>query len=67
MVEYLKQPCVTRPNFIKTLLRISCMVSCRICGKDLENEIPFDHMKDHDKSGEIPHIRDESEQYEKRD
>ena len=43
------------------------MVSCRICGKDLENEIPFDHMKDHDESGEIPHIRDESEQYEKRD
>ena len=43
------------------------MVSCRICGKDLDNEIPADHMSDHDKCGEIPHTRNRSVEYNKRD
>ncbi|HEY3525526.1 MAG TPA: hypothetical protein VGK47_04970 [Nitrososphaeraceae archaeon] len=43
------------------------MVSCRICGKDLDNEIPADHMSDHDKRGEIPHTRNRSVEYNKRD
>jgi hypothetical protein len=33
------------------------MVSCRICSKNLDKEIASDHMKDHDKKGEIPLIR----------
>lgn len=33
------------------------MVSCRICSKNLDKEIASDHMKDHDKRGEIPLIR----------
>jgi hypothetical protein len=35
------------------------MVSCRICGKNLDTESAGDHMKDHDKRGEIPHIHNE--------
>jgi hypothetical protein len=30
-------------------------VSCRICGKNLDNENAISHMKQHDKKGEIPH------------
>jgi BED zinc finger len=30
-------------------------VSCRICGKNLDNENASSHMKQHDKKGEIPH------------
>jgi hypothetical protein len=52
---------------IKRPLHSSNMVSCRICGKDLDNEIPADHMSDHDKRGEIPHIRNRSVEYNKRD
>ncbi len=43
------------------------MVSCRICGKDLDNEIPADHMSDHDRRGEIPHIRNRSIEYNRGD
>jgi hypothetical protein len=48
---------------IKRPLHISNMVSCRICGRDLDKEIPADHMRDHDKRGEIPHIRNRSSDY----
>ncbi|MDW0315414.1 MAG: hypothetical protein QN716_08575 [Nitrososphaeraceae archaeon] len=37
------------------------MVSCRICGKNLDTENAGDHMKDHDKRAEIPHIQSEPE------
>ena len=37
------------------------MVSCRICGKNLDTENAGDHMKDHNKRGEIPHIQSEPE------
>ena len=43
------------------------MVSCRICGKNLDRENAADHMKNHDKHGEIPHIRSESTEYNKRE
>jgi hypothetical protein len=33
------------------------MVSCSICNKNLDKENASDHMKDHDKRGEIPLIR----------
>ncbi len=54
-------------TIIKRPLHSSNMVSCRICGKDLNNEIPADHMSNHDKRGEIPHIRNRSAEYNKRD
>jgi hypothetical protein len=31
------------------------MVSCRICGKNLDNEIALNHMNRHEENGEIPH------------
>jgi hypothetical protein len=31
------------------------MVSCRICGKNLDDENAFNHIAQHDKKGEIPH------------
>lgn len=37
------------------------MVSCRICGKNVDTENAGDHMKEHNKRGEIPHIQNESE------
>ena len=30
-------------------------VSCRICGKNLDDENAIDHMLQHDKKGEFPH------------
>jgi hypothetical protein len=33
------------------------MVSCRICDKNIDKENASNHMKDHDKRGEIPLIR----------
>ena len=33
------------------------MVSCRICDKNLDKENASNHMKDHDRRGEIPLIR----------
>ena len=41
------------------LLLLYNMVSCRICGKKLDTENAGDHMKDHDRRGEIPHIQNE--------
>jgi hypothetical protein len=32
------------------------MVSCRICGNNLDKENAANHMKNHDKRGEIPHV-----------
>jgi hypothetical protein len=32
------------------------MVSCRICGKSLDKENAADHMRNHAKKCEIPHI-----------
>jgi hypothetical protein len=37
------------------------MVSCRICGKNVDTENAGDHMKEHNKRGEIPHIQNEPE------
>ena len=37
------------------------MVSCRICGKNVDAENAGDHMKGHNKRGEIPHIQNEPE------
>jgi hypothetical protein len=30
-------------------------VSCRICGKNLDDENAINHMMQHDKKGEFPH------------
>lgn len=30
-------------------------VSCRICGKNLDEENAINHMMQHDKNGEFPH------------
>ena len=43
------------------------MVSCRICRKNVDTENAGDHMKEHNKRGEIPHIQDEPESNRQRD
>jgi hypothetical protein len=53
--------------FLRDCSGLRCMVSCRMCGKNLDGEDAADHMKNHDKRGEIPHIRSESTEYNKRD
>ena len=35
--------------------RTYIMISCRICGKNLDDENAFNHIAQHDKKGEIPH------------
>jgi hypothetical protein len=38
------------------------MVSCRICGKNLDSENAANHMMQHDKRGDIRHVIREKNQ-----